>query len=267
MNGIPLVVEKDLDDPDCATVLVDGSIAGRSYRFVLDTGAARTHVVADDELARLPKRGKHQSAGVIGTRDENLLLVPELTVGTLTWTGMEISSGDAGHPGARNLLGMDAIGTCAGRFDFVRGIWEPVPTGIELAGWPLHRSSRGHILMDVVWPGTTAHAYWDSGAGISVVDSGFLARHPDLFQFAGTSTGTDATGANAELPTYWVREARIGDRMFERHRAVATDLPQENGRMDMILGYPALRQVVWMFDFPTRRWTIECVDPPIHIRS
>lgn len=204
---MPLVVETDLDDPDCATVLVDGSIGGRPYRFVLDTGAAHTHVVADEELARLPKCGTHQSSGVIGTRVESLLLLPELTVGALTWTDLEVSSVEAGHPGERNLLGMDAIGTCAGRFDFVRGVWQPVPTGIGPALWPLARSSRGHIVMDVVWPGIAARAYWDSGAAISVVDSGFLARNPELFQFASTSTGTDSTGADAELPTYWVRGA------------------------------------------------------------
>jgi hypothetical protein len=40
---MPLIIEPDLDDPDCAEVLVDGTVAGRPYRFLLDTGAARTH--------------------------------------------------------------------------------------------------------------------------------------------------------------------------------------------------------------------------------
>ena len=37
MTRIPLIVEPDSDDPECAEVMVDGSIAGRPYRFVLDT--------------------------------------------------------------------------------------------------------------------------------------------------------------------------------------------------------------------------------------
>ena len=53
MRGVPLIVEPDPDDPDCAAVMVDGTIAGRPYRFILDTGAARTQVEADEYTAAL----------------------------------------------------------------------------------------------------------------------------------------------------------------------------------------------------------------------
>ncbi|WP_436532640.1 aspartyl protease family protein [Actinoplanes sp. HUAS TT8] len=257
MDGVPLVVETDPVYPDCATVLVDGTIAGRPYRFVLDTGAARTHLTADDELARLAQRGSQQSSALVGTRHENLLLLPELTIGPRTWTDLEISSVEADHPGQRNLLGMDAIGASAGRFDLARGSWQPVPTGTLPTRWPLARGSRGHSYVDVAWPGVTARALWDTGADITVVDSGFYARNPELFRFAGNSTGTDGTGAVLEGPTYWLDEVRIGDRTFAPHRAFVADLPQDVGHMDLVLGYPAIRQAVWVFDFPARRWAIE----------
>ncbi len=35
---MPLIIERDADEPDFATVLVDVSIAGRPYRLVPDTG-------------------------------------------------------------------------------------------------------------------------------------------------------------------------------------------------------------------------------------
>jgi hypothetical protein len=258
VDGVPLIVEPDQDYPDCATVLVDGTIARRPYRFVLDTGAARTHVIADDALARLPQRGSQRSSALVGTRHESLLLLPELTVGPRTWTDLEISSVEAGdHVGERNLLGMDAIGTGAGRFDFGRRIWQPAPTGTLPTRWPLARGARGHSFVDLVWPGVTARALWDSGADITVVDSGFHARYRDLFRFAGTSAGTDGTGATLEGPTYWIDEAGIGDRMFAPHRAFVADLPQDAGHMDLVLGYPAIRQAVWVFDFPARRWAFE----------
>ncbi len=53
-------------------------------------------------------------------------------------------------------------------------------------------------------------------------------------------------------------EAVIGQRMFNRHKAVAVDLSPVNSTleypMDLILGYPTIRQADWPFDFPAKRW-------------
>jgi len=59
-----MIIEPDPDDLDCAEVMVDGAIEGRPYRFMLDTGAARTQIVADEVTAALPSRGQHSSSGV-----------------------------------------------------------------------------------------------------------------------------------------------------------------------------------------------------------
>jgi hypothetical protein len=56
VKRLPLIIEADPEDPDCASVLVDGTIAGRPYRFVLDTGTARTKIVADEFTATLTSR-------------------------------------------------------------------------------------------------------------------------------------------------------------------------------------------------------------------
>lgn len=255
MDGVPLVVEIDRDEPDCATVMVDGTIEGRDYRFILDTGAARTHVVGDPSLAGLPRHGSHRPSGLGGARDDDLLFLPELRVGPLSWTGLEVSTAE-GRPDSRNLLGMDAIGTSAGRFDLDGGSWQTAPTGTLPTRWPLARSANGHVFVDVAWPGVTAKAFWDTGAAITVVDSGFLRRNPELFDIAGTAVALDGSGASVEGTTYWMSAAVVGGRTFARHRAFAADLPQALGRIDLVLGYPAIRQAVWVFDFPAGRWAV-----------
>jgi hypothetical protein len=143
---VPLVFEVDEQDSDCAIVLVEGSIASRPYRFVLDTGAARTHVVADDHLMSLTSHGQHRSSGVIGTHTEDLVLLSDLNVGPLTFADLEVVRINADQPGGRNLLGMDVIDTCASRFDFAGEGWELAPTGTFSTRWSLDRSARGHIL-------------------------------------------------------------------------------------------------------------------------
>lgn len=73
----------------------------------------------------------------------------------------------------------------------------------------------------------------------------------------------DATGATLETPVVLVAEAVIGGRSFGKHKAAVADLSHANSTielpMDLILGYPALRQADWLFDFPASRWTV--MDP------
>jgi len=52
----------------------------------------------------------------------------------------------------------------------------------------------------------------------------------------------------------------IGQRSFASHQVVAADLSRANSTaeipMDLVLGYPTLRQADWLFDFPSRRWAL-----------
>jgi hypothetical protein len=52
----------------------------------------------------------------------------------------------------------------------------------------------------------------------------------------------------------------IGQRTFGSHKVVAVDLSGVNSTldypMDLILGYPTIRQADWLFDFPARRWAV-----------
>jgi len=124
----------------------------------------------------------------------------------------------------------------------------------------LRLDSRGHVYVDVYWPDVTAQACWDSGAGITIVNRDFRLAHPLLFEEIGTATGTDATGATQDTPVVLVAEAVIGGRSFGEHKAAVVDLSHANSTielpMDLILGYPTLRQADWLFDFPASRWTV-----------
>jgi gag-polyprotein putative aspartyl protease len=253
MTIVPLVIEPDPDDPDCATVMVDAEIAGRPYRFVLDTGAARTSVMADDYLATLAVHSQQDSTGVFSSRSEDVVMLPSVSLGPVTVTDLLVVRGPA-QPDRHHLLGMDALGGIALRFDFSRRELEMVPSGTLPTAFPLDRSPRGHPFVDVVWPDVTARACWDSGASITVVDTGFRAAHADLFAPAGTSEGADSTGVVMQADMYVMAAATVGNLVIAAHRVAAVDLPQDACRMDIVLGYPALAQGVWTIDYRARRW-------------
>lgn len=250
---MPLVIEPDADDPDFAVVMVDVTVAGRPYRLVLDTGAARTELPADSYTTSLSVTGRDSGLGVFGgSTAAALVTVTDLALGPLRVPALDVvRGGDA-------RLGMDVLGRYRCLFRLAAGVLElapapPAPLAHEFLAGP-----RGHVYLEPRWPGVSAQACWDTGAGVTVVDSGFWRRHPELFEQIGTSAGTDASGDRAETPLLLMAGPVIGGRRFARHKAAAVDLAPVNSTleypMDLILGYPALRQAGWLFDFPGRRW-------------
>ena len=101
---------------------------------------------------------------------------------------------------------------------------------------------------------------WDTGASLTCVDAGFIARHSDAFKPAGQSGGTDASGSSVETPLYWMHGLSCGGQAFPAHKVVGIDLSFVNSKieypMTMILGYSTLYHANWLFDFPQRKWVI-----------
>jgi len=258
MPQVPLIIEPDPDDPDFATVLVDATIAGRPYRLLLDTGAARTQLDPDDYTSGLNSVGEDASSAAFGGRvSDPVVTITDLAVGPLRVAALDVTRSER-EVGGR--LGMDVLGRSCCHFRFDAGF-------LDLEEPPGHRTTddllmnrRGHAYVEVRWPGSSAQACWDTGAGATIVNRDFWVGHPELFEQIGVSVGTDAHGDRAETPLLLMAESVIGQRTFSRHKAVAVDLSQVNSTldypMDLILGYPTIRQADWLFDFPARRWTL-----------
>jgi len=258
MGQVPLIIEPDPDDPGFAAVLIDATIAGRPYRLVLDTGAARTTLDPDDYTCGLTPVAQDTSSAVFGGRvTEPLVTVTDLTAGPLHVASLDVARSDR-EVGSR--LGMDVLGRYCCHFRLDAGYLDlGAPPGIRARN-DLETDRRGHVLVDVHWPGASGRACWDSGAGTTLVNYEFWMAHPDLFEQIGVSVGTDGHGVRAETPLLLMAGPVIGRRAFGRHKAVAVDLSEVNRTlahpMDLILGYPTIRQADWLFDFPAQRWAV-----------
>jgi hypothetical protein len=124
----------------------------------------------------------------------------------------------------------------------------------------LFLDAKYHPYLDVQFGAEKAHAVWDTGAGITVVDTNFITAHPAFFQEVGQSIGTDSSGSQAKTPMFVMSSAVIADRMFPPLRVAGVDLSFVNSTlavpMDLILGYNALSKANWLFDFPRKKWAI-----------
>ena len=105
----PLVIELDPEEPEAGSVLVDGSVGGHPYRFLLDTGAATSRVAYDDYTAQYASTGGHPSSGVFATSHDDLITVPSIQIGPISRFNFTVVRAAAGAPHAANLVGMDIL--------------------------------------------------------------------------------------------------------------------------------------------------------------
>ena len=260
MAEIDLMIQPDEDEPEAASVFVEGRLNGKPYRFLLDTGAARSSVILNEDTVVLPAVGTHVSSGVFATSNDDLVRVERLEIGSIVQHDVTVTRSPAA-PGTRDLIGMDILRQFCCHFQFDRDrLVIDVDCLDELPFQPLFMDSHFHSYVDVLFQGGQGSAVWDTGASLTVVDLNFIQQHPGYFAPAGHSVGTDATGSQVETPMFVMASARIGGHVFPSHRVAAVDLSPVNTRierpMDLILGYMTLRKANWLFDFPRKRWTI-----------
>jgi Aspartyl protease len=258
VSQVPLIIEPDEDEPDFASVRVDATIAGRPYRMTLDTGAGQTDLDVDEYTRGLTPVGEDTSAGTFGVPVVYpVVTITDFAVGSLRLATLDVRRSE--HV-AGGVLGMDVLGQhrCHVRLDAAILSVDPSP-GAELDN-ELLMDRRGHAFIEVHWPGVSARALLDTGSSPTVVNRDFWLGHPELFEQIGLIEGTDAGGEQAQTPLLLMAESIIGQRTFARTKAVAVDLSPVNSTadypMDLILGYPTLRQADWLLDFPARRWTL-----------
>ncbi len=261
MSEIPLILVPDADEPDGAEIYVDGTIASRPYRFLLDTGAAKTSLLTDDYLAGFAAIDTHHSSGVFAPSREDLITVPSIEVGAISKQNITVVRSSAQSARQISLIGMDVLKDYRLHFRFDQNrvlVDEDVQPDYPLQA--LTMDQRFHPYVDVQFEGVCGQAVWDTGASITIVDLTFAKDHPALFEEVGQSTGTDSTGVQMQTPLLRVAASRIGDCEFAPFKAAAVDLSAANATieipMNLILGYTALRQANWYFDFPRRQWAI-----------
>ena len=263
MSGFNLIIIQDEDDMEAAEVYVDGTIGTNNYRFLLDTGAARTCVALDDYTSTFDSVDKSHSSGVFAKSSDDLITLPTIELGPISKENFTVARQADKGSGIRNLIGMDILKDYCCHFLFDENRVSINPGDVATAGYDLQvlfYDSKFHPYIDVQFGKLRATTVWDTGAGITVADMNFIEKHPALFEEVGRSYGTDSTGFQMETPMFIMAATIIGNNDFPPHKVAGVDLSQVNSTietpMDLILGYSTLSKANWLFDFPNRRWAI-----------
>lgn len=263
LKELALIIERDEEDAEAALVFVDGTVGGNEYRFLLDTGTARSSVTLDGYTSQFASVGKVNSSGVFADSSDDLITVPSIEVGPISRDHFALVRVAGKDPAIANLIGMDLLKDHCCHFFFDENRVSVDPKDDFGAGGALQELSvdqKFHPYVDVQCGASMAKAVWDTGAAITIVDWNFIDRHPGLFQEEGRSTGTDSSGSQLETPMYLMSATTIGNRLFPPQRVAGVDLSHVNSTielpMDLILGYTMLSQANWWFDFPRKKWAI-----------
>ena len=169
MSELNLIITPDEDEPGAADITVEGAIDSHAYRFLLDTGAAKSGVVQDDYTATFSNSGEHTSSGVFASSSANLITVPRLDLGPITWHNVTLTR-TAAAPGIRNVIGMDLLKAyrCHFLFDAERLILDGDDPSDDIVFTPLLMDQKAHPYVTVQLGDISAHAVWDTGASLTL---------------------------------------------------------------------------------------------------
>ncbi len=78
------------------------TIGSRPYTFLLDTGAATTSLIWDAYTSQLLRHGRHQSSGILGDIEDDLVTIRELKVGSLEKETFTVARLSQNQPHARS---------------------------------------------------------------------------------------------------------------------------------------------------------------------
>lgn len=262
MSKIRLLLKFDDESRQTAEVYVEGGVQDEPCEFLLDTGCAKTTLTRNRLTQDLPSIGKQESSGTFGRAEYDLIELTSLTVGPISRKNWIVRRAPEGGTD-RHLLGMDVMRDFCLNFAFDKNevsITPEADSRREMADQELgmERGLIPYIMAEV--GGFTGSALWDSGAGITLVDSSFVKQHPEMFVSIGSEIGTDSTNTQKDTPIFMMDGLVIAGREFRPLKVAAVEFSSSHPRIDaspkFVLGYSTLRQANWLFDFPNRRWTI-----------
>lgn len=263
MSVINLEIKPDKEDIEAAEVYVKGIIGSKKYRFILDTGSAKTYVQFDDYTSTFDSFQKNNTSGVFAERNDDLITVPYIELGPISKRNFTIARSSQDSSNTRNLIGMDLLKDFCLHFLFEKDRvlvdnLKDFSTNENLQ--ELILGKKYHPYIYVQFENVKATAVWDTGAGITVADINFIRKNPLFFEEIGKSKGIDSTGTKIETPMFTMQTAIIGDIEFPSHTVAGVDLSHVNSTteipMDLILGYSTLSKANWVFDFPNEKWAI-----------
>ena len=271
MSIVRLELRNDPVDPEAIDVWVDGDLGDEPCRFRLDTGSGTCRVRTTDATRRLLSRARRAVSPRVASAWTR-------TRSCSRCSALAITTSSMFRPPARRSISTRAL------VGYERPHASPVPVPVRRrrvgtdrsvasspTGWlRLDLHTAGQPTMVVHFGDLVVNGCWDTGAGLTAVDTGFARVHPELFVPLRSSVGVDASGVEVSSVIATMAACSIGHVEFPESACALVDLSAlnehlrlqsiEEGRhyepMLFIVGMPLIQLADWDFDFPAATWAV-----------
>lgn len=250
---MPVTVIPDPHDVRAVQAWMDVDIDGSALRMLLDTGSRRSAVPASTVAGLVSDQTVSSGHGVSGVDVKTSRATVRLTLPgahSCDRLDVEVQSDDWPHP---PLLGRDVFDGCACDFRLTEGAVEinPAQPPDGLRGFEPWRGGPGVAMR---WGETIVNAFWDTGAGITIVDRNWADEHPEAVEVLDqTGHGTDVTGSEVAGVHGRMKGYAIEDLEFPDQACGVVDLSGLNAQLSepihIMLGLPQIVLANWYVDF------------------
>jgi hypothetical protein len=230
------------------------SFDGEARRCLFDSGSASSHAESNGMLATYPVIAPATQSGASGIQQTcDWVAVRAFSSAGITVPEHQIVRCEGPNPG--NVVGIDFF---QGKTLLLSGteltaIDEPIPAP-RLA---FTFAPAGLILL----PTSLGAAVWDTGAGLTSVDTSYALAHPELFIFVQDVDGGDSTGHAVKMKLFTLKEITVGGHAWKDLSVLGFDFtPARAGGIgleaNLILGYNLITRANWALDLRTRSFTL-----------
>ncbi len=240
--------------PDAFVTEVQIEVDGKFKLFLLDTGAAGSTVLNDEQTSAYQSLNQVESKGASGiAASADVIQLQKIRLGNYTFRKSQIKRTD------RSILGLDLIGERVFEVDFqhrVLNILSEFPyRESQLA---VRKLATGHFTVPLIIEKTKTDALFDTGADTTVIDSEYIKQNSQLFELVRSEDGYDAHGNKIPSEVYKVRQLESDILKLQDVEMAAfsfgSHMREKMEGCPIILGNNVISKAKWFFDLSSGHW-------------
>lgn len=241
-------------------IFAKAKVDGHPINFYVDTGSNRTKVKTNEFYDRYTDLESKEIMGISGKSLKlSKIKVQNISMGPFSVIDHEILR-YPNSPEFDSTSGVDLLQNKIIGFEFTKS------KAIELASLNAENrfktNSKGYILLEADMSGVKISGIWDTGAGLTTVDSGYIKKHPDLFEFVKELEANDPTGNGFKMRLYKIKKFKIGHLNFDNMKVLSYDFSAIRAKINdqsinMAIGFNTIINNDWYFNLKDYMWMVK----------
>ena len=258
MNELQIEILKE--EENSGRIFATGKVDGNSVRFYIDTGSSSTKVKTNEVFDRYTSLESKSIIGISGKPiDLSKINIQNITMGPFSILNHQILR-YPNSPEFESTVGIDLIQNKIVGFEFTKSKiteLDSVDTDSHFTVGP-----NGYILIDANISGAKMSGIWDTGAGLTTIDSGFVKKNATLFEFVKELDANDPTGNGFKMKLYTIKKIRIGSLNFDNVQVLAYDFSAIRAKfndqsINMAIGFNLMIHNDWYFNMKNHTWFVK----------